>query len=50
VTAVDLTAKRKQMREEGYVPRSANGRERHFNTAGEASPEPRDTTTLILTN
>jgi hypothetical protein len=38
VTAVDLTAKRKQMREEGYVPRSANGREWHFNTAEEASP------------
>jgi putative DNA primase/helicase len=38
VTAVDLTAKRKQIREEGYVPRSANGREWHFNTAGEASP------------
>ena len=26
VTVVDLTATRKQMREEGYVSRSANGR------------------------
>ena len=48
VTAVDLTAKRKQMREEGYVPRSANGREWHSNTAGEAPPEPRDTPTMPI--
>jgi hypothetical protein len=33
VTAVDLTATRKQMREEGHVPRLANGSEWHFNTA-----------------
>ena len=39
VTAVDLAATRKQMRDEGYAPRSAtNGREWHCNTAGEASP------------
>ena len=38
VIAVDLTAKRKQEREEDYVPQSVNGRDCHFNTAGEASP------------
>ena len=38
VIAVDLTAKRKQAREEDYVPQSVNGRDCHFNTAGEASP------------
>ena len=48
VIAVDLTAKRKQEREEDYVPQSVNGREWHFNTAGEASPEPRDTPTLPI--
>src|SRR5262249_1095868 len=38
VIAIDLAATRKQVREESYVPRSANGREWHFNTAGEALP------------
>src|SRR5262249_33443702 len=49
VIAVDLTAKRKQVREEGYVPQSVNGREWHFNTVGEASPWcalPRTTATV----
>jgi hypothetical protein len=39
VTAVDLTAKRKQMREEGYVPRSANGSEWHFNSSRGVRPK-----------
>ena len=38
VTAVDLTAKRKQIREEGYVPLSVNGKEVHLGAASEAKP------------
>ena len=38
VIAVDLTAKPKQIREEGYVPRSAHGKEVHLGAASEAKP------------
>ena len=38
VIAVDLTAKPKQIREEGYVPQSANGKEVHLGAASEAKP------------
>src|SRR5262245_6355353 len=36
VTAVELTAKRKQVREEGFVPQSVNGKEVHLVAASEA--------------
>ena len=38
VIAVDLTAKPKQIREEGYVPQSVNGKEVHLGAASEAKP------------
>ena len=38
VIAVDLTAKPKEIREEGYVPQSVNGKEVHLGAASEAKP------------
>ena len=38
VIAVDSTAKPKEIREEGYVPRSVNGKEVHLGAASEAKP------------
>src|SRR5262249_36949090 len=47
LTAVDLTAERKQLREKGYVPRSANGREWHFTTAGSPGPGEERATAIV---
>ena len=38
VIAADLTAKAKQIREEGYVPQSVNGKEVHLGATSEAKP------------
>ena len=38
VIAVDSTAKPKEIREEGYVPQSVNGKEVHLGAASEAKP------------
>jgi hypothetical protein len=38
VIAADLTAKPKQIREEGYVPQSVNGKEVHLGATSEAKP------------
>ena len=40
VIAVDLTAKPKQIREEGYVPQSVNGKEVHLGAASEGASKP----------